>query len=343
MEVDLTQVRATKDRSPSFPFISLGKALDRAREFAAVHKRAAPRLAMAAPTWGYGLKSSGLLQTVAALKAYGLLEDSGAGEDRKIYLTDLAWKILLDTRPGAKEQALREAALRPRLIAEYIVNWGVSRPEDAHCISELQFDRGFTEAAARTFIRVFDDTISLANLSEDDSISRSSIIGPPSEVPSSHEPGESALVPEGALSPPRSGLSTFLANAARRVTAQTTANATPDVPRATLPLPEGLAALELPEGLSQESLEDVRDWIQVMLRRAERAIQRAQVDKPSAPAARPLWADLTFSPGEEVPGNGLYAVVHYGHMGAGQIELTKGSIFPACASCEGGNVRYHLA
>jgi hypothetical protein len=157
-----------KDRSPNFPFISLQKAVSRAEAINAAHRREAARLPSVGNTWSYGAKSSGLLQTVAALKQFGLLEDMGSGDDRKVMLTDLARRILLDTRPGAKEQALKEAARRPRLIAEYLSRWVPERPSDSHCISELHLDRGFTSDAARSFLRVFDETVSFANLSEDD-------------------------------------------------------------------------------------------------------------------------------------------------------------------------------
>src|SRR5262245_36165423 len=97
-----TDDRAKKDRSPSFPFISLPKAIERARILAENHKRSPARLLTVAPSWGYGAKSSGLLQTVAALKQFGLIDDLGSGDERKIVLSDLAWKILMDARLGAK-------------------------------------------------------------------------------------------------------------------------------------------------------------------------------------------------------------------------------------------------
>jgi len=171
----MSEDKAKKERSPSFPFISLEKAVGRASVMYEKHKREAARLSAIAPTWNYGIKSSGLLQTVAALKQYGLVEDFGSGDDRKVQLSELGRRILIDERPGAKEAALREAAKRPRLIAEYLDRWVPDRPSDAHCISELQFDRGFTSEAARLFLKVFDDTVAYANLTGDDKLSDSPI------------------------------------------------------------------------------------------------------------------------------------------------------------------------
>jgi hypothetical protein len=163
--------KARKERSPSFPFISLKKAVDRLQEMAEAHKRNQARIATVGATWGYGAKSSGLVQTVAALKAFGLIDDIGGGADRRIQISDLGWRILQDARPGAREAAIREAALKPRLIAEYLNQWVPDRPSDAHCLSELRLDRGFGDSAAQLFLKVFDDTVNYANLKNSDSLS----------------------------------------------------------------------------------------------------------------------------------------------------------------------------
>jgi hypothetical protein len=171
--------RARKERSPSFPFIPLGKAIDRARAIAEAHRRSPVRVAMLGEALGYAPKSSGLLQTIAALKAYGLTEDLGRGENRRIRLSDLAWRILHDPREVAREEAIREAAMRPRPIAEYAAKWLPSRPSDHHCLSELHLDRGFSTEAAKLFLRVFDETVLFANLKIRDSLSASSRLEEP--------------------------------------------------------------------------------------------------------------------------------------------------------------------
>lgn len=164
---DQEQMTRKKERSPSFPFISLRRAVERAQSLYENHRREPARLAAIGPSWGYSPKSSGLIQTVAALKQFGLIEDLGSGEDRKVVLTKLGQTIVADERPGARENALKEAARSPRIIAEYLPKWLPDRPSDAHCVSELHLDRGFTEEAAKAFLRIFDETVSYANLDED--------------------------------------------------------------------------------------------------------------------------------------------------------------------------------
>ena len=244
---DETGIHSRKERSPSFPFISLSKAIGRAEDLAKNHKRIAARLVQVGPTWGYGAKSSGLLQTVAALKQYGLIDDLGSGDDRRIVLSDLAWKILVDTRPGARDEAVRQAALSPRLIRDFFERWVPDRPTDAHCISELHLDYGFTQDSAKTFLRVFDETIDFANLKNGDTLSSSG-------------------ADKDNLPALREALPVEIPNQIVRATHGAPLN------RATYPLPEGVAALELPDSLSPESYEDLRAWIDVVMRLARRSV-----------------------------------------------------------------------
>ena len=185
--------KARKERSPSFPFISLKRAVERAAQMAEAHRRSPARLATVGETWGYGAKSSGLLQTVAALKAFGLVEDIGGGVDRRIQLSDLAWRILHDARANAKQEAIREAATKPRLIAEYAAHWLPARPSDSHCLSELHLDRGFTIDAAKLFLKVFDETVNFAHLTGEDESSHIFLNENFSDAPTEPEVGHSPL------------------------------------------------------------------------------------------------------------------------------------------------------
>ena len=82
---------AQKVRSPSFPFISLPGAVHRARELYTAERRNLVSVDVAVAHWGYSPKSSGGKQTIAALRAYGLLEEV-RGELR---LTDRAQHIVV--------------------------------------------------------------------------------------------------------------------------------------------------------------------------------------------------------------------------------------------------------
>jgi hypothetical protein len=190
--------RARRVRSPSFPFIPLGKAIVRARSIAERHGRHPVSLTAAGETWRYAPKSSGLLQTFAALRSYGLIEDVGRAEERKIQLSDLGWRILHDARSDARQAAIREAAIRPRSIAECARKWLPSRPSDDECISELHLDRGFSPHAAKQYLKVFDQTAILADLARPDKLSYNPaqpIAGQPRIM------GEPLIMPAAAAKP----------------------------------------------------------------------------------------------------------------------------------------------
>jgi len=159
-----------RDRSPVFPFIDLQAAVERAKTFEAQYRKHPARVTNAATVWKLSPTSSTMLQTISALKGFGLMMDSGAGADRKIELTELAQTILKDERTGKREQAIRDAALKPRLISEHWEKWGTSRPPDRECLSDLHLDRGFTEEAAARFLRIYDATIAYADLKLSDKI-----------------------------------------------------------------------------------------------------------------------------------------------------------------------------
>ncbi len=244
-----TEDRAKKERSPSFPFIPLRKAVERSEAAMASHKRSATRTTAIGETWGYSPASSGLIQTVAALKAYGLLNDVGRGEDRRVALSDLALRILSDDRPGARETALRDAATRPKLLKEYISSWSTSRPSDSHCLSELTLDRGFNREAAKGFLRVFDDNLAFAGLKEGDKTE------PVLEDEAPVTEDIQTLTLPATLPRPIDPTSVKLASYLKQ----------PPVPVATLPLPEGVVSLAMPNGLSERSMKMLRAWLEVIV------------------------------------------------------------------------------
>lgn len=157
-------------RSPSFPFISLRKAEERAKAFWEKHRRESARVAAVAPTWDYGVKSSGFAQTISAMKHFGLIDVTGSGDDRRLQLSNLGQRLVADQREGAREAALKEAALRPRLFKGY-ERWIDDPPSVAHRLSELELDRGFNADAARAFVRAFDETVAYAGLKGGDKLS----------------------------------------------------------------------------------------------------------------------------------------------------------------------------
>ena len=154
--VEELELRKTKERSPIFPFISLEQAIERARQFFAEEKRGSAPLPAVAKHWNYSQSSSGLVQTVSALKNYGLFSEEGSGSTKKFRLTELALRILLDTRPDDTErlQYMKQAALTPNIAAEIHEKWDGELPSDATLNHFLVLELGFSTQTSQKTLNI---------------------------------------------------------------------------------------------------------------------------------------------------------------------------------------------
>ncbi len=151
-------------RSPSFPFISLPEALHRARELYDAERRNLVQPDLAVSHWGYSPKSSGGKQTLAALRAYGFLEDV-KGELR---LTDRAQHILI-REPGTagRNDLLRQAALSPPVFDRLWERYGADLPSDKSLKSYLLLEMKFNEGSVEELLRSYRETLACAGLLPD--------------------------------------------------------------------------------------------------------------------------------------------------------------------------------
>ena len=168
-----SEVKAKKHRSPAYPFLGLESAIEKARQVYEKERTHHASVPVMAGHWGFKAKSSGGLQTAAALKQYGLLEESaGSGSERRVKLTELARQILLQPKASAGWlEAVKKAALNPPLYGELFSKWGASLPSDENFRTHLVLDRNFNEAAVDGVISNYKDTIGFAKLAESDNLS----------------------------------------------------------------------------------------------------------------------------------------------------------------------------
>lgn len=159
-----------RDRSPSFPFIPLKTAIERLVAFEDHHKRSPVSPDRVGPAWGMKPNTSQAAQTLAALKAYGLLETQRGEGGRAIVVSDDGRTYLRAQQDSIKEEVLRRAALRPKQIEAYWRDWKDDRPADAACLDALVLRGGFSPDGAEKFLSVYDATIAYAGLSDDDKI-----------------------------------------------------------------------------------------------------------------------------------------------------------------------------
>src|SRR5437879_3617794 len=106
-----------RTRSPNYPNIDLETAIQRTREFHEAARRHSIGAQTVATTWKYSLKSSNFRLTLAALRAFGLLNDENGGKDKLLKLAPLALDIVADYPDGsnAQHKAIKKAALTPKL------------------------------------------------------------------------------------------------------------------------------------------------------------------------------------------------------------------------------------
>lgn len=149
-----------KVRSPSFPAIDLREAVERARALYEAERRNAARPEIVVAHWGYSPKSSGGLQAIAALRAYGLVEGEGV-----VRLADQGVHLALDD-PGAPQWTAmaREAALAPPVHARLWERYGADLPSDKNLRSFLVLELGFNEGAVDLCLRNYRETLGFAGL-----------------------------------------------------------------------------------------------------------------------------------------------------------------------------------
>ena len=150
---------ATKMRSPNYPAIGLPDALTEVQKIWDKEKRAAVTMDVLATAMGYKSVSGPVRTKVAALRKYGLLDQTGG----RYNLSDIAMKTL-HGQADEQAQARASAAQRPELFREFIT----THPDasDAALRSELVLRRSFSDAGAKQFIKAFRETMSIADPSK---------------------------------------------------------------------------------------------------------------------------------------------------------------------------------
>ena len=148
-------------RSPNYPSLSLGDALDRARQIYDAEKRtpASPDTILAHLGYKPGVGPG--LRALSALRQYGLLEERG-GQDR---ISDSAFHILsLSEASPDRVVALREAARRPALFRQLLEVYGGEIPSDVNLRDHLIKVHSFNPDSVATFIKAFRETVEFAKL-----------------------------------------------------------------------------------------------------------------------------------------------------------------------------------
>lgn len=320
VEAQAAPDKLKKMRSPEHPFINLETALKRAKQFYDVALRNAISIASAIKGWGYAEGSSGGLQTTATLISFGLLKDEGTGDKRKLQMTPLALRILLDVRPDSpeREELIKHAALMPKIHKQLWEKWGASRPntmEIKHVLT-VEWEPPFNQKTVDAFISEYEETIRFAKLDEIGTepkheekfvakvgdwvqwdVNGSLQLPEPLRVRQITPDGQFAMlegsstgIPIGQLIPEQPPATPATAETIAQVI--TTQPVPPTAPVAAgtrmqkdiFSLTEGEVTIFWPSPLSADSMEDLKAWLALVQKKIERTVPAKEKTVEEFPA-----------------------------------------------------------
>ena len=222
------------------------------------------------------------MQDFASLKRFGLLIESSPGKWR---VAPAAMDILLLPDTDAKhQQRVRDLALAPKVHADLWKEFKANLPSDATLIHKLVVEKGFQENSAKDFIKQYKKTLAFAKPENDDKIT--------DEVNDSGA-GDTLEVKDGEVGKadlPRQDLFRVMPTPKFIPLQAGEMNMQPTTKQDVFNLDEGLVVLQWPSRLSQESYDDLKDWMELQLRKIARSIGKGPSgngrtpDDPHGPA-----------------------------------------------------------
>jgi hypothetical protein len=161
--VGLEVIDMANTRSPNYPAIGLREAVESVGRLYQKERRTAVPADVAAGAMGYKGLSGPSRSRLAALKKYGLIEESKG----QVRVSDLAVNIL-EWSEGDEmyQKCVWEAANEPDLFRE-LYQTHLHASDDA-LRAYLVAQKGFSHRGAKQFIQAFRETISFAKLRESD-------------------------------------------------------------------------------------------------------------------------------------------------------------------------------
>lgn len=158
-----------KQRSPNYPGIDLGAAVEKLKKLFAEIKRHEVGAAVAMTSMGYSGKSSSGLVALGALRAFALVEDVKGRQESMVKLSDRGLDIVADYSPDSPGwlKAVQEAAVSPKIHNELWLRYGSTLPPDDELRRFLIREKGFIDKGAASFIAEYKATIEFAKLAEE--------------------------------------------------------------------------------------------------------------------------------------------------------------------------------
>lgn len=156
-----------RHRSPPHPYLSIENALAIIQKVYDNERRHPVPVEVIAKHAGYkDLKSSSALRVLGTLNHYGLVEETGSGEDRKMKLSERALDIVLaDATDSPKRlKAIRDAVLQPEVHRRILEAYPDELPSDSTLKNFLIRDLNFNDDQADPFIGKFRKSVDFAGV-----------------------------------------------------------------------------------------------------------------------------------------------------------------------------------
>jgi hypothetical protein len=145
-------------RSPNYPGLSLPEAIQRIHSlYKAQHTHAAPREIIAKGI-GYNSLNGASATAISAIGKYGFLEKSGEG----FKLSERAMSIIAPHNPAEKAEALKAAAMEPKLFADLFERFPPPLPND-EVLRNYLIRAGFAPSAVSPAVLAYRETIDLVD------------------------------------------------------------------------------------------------------------------------------------------------------------------------------------
>jgi len=283
-------------RYRSYPYEDLHKSINRARVIYKSLGRNPKNKNDLADRWGLKVTSSTFRCVLAALRAFGLLDEVVGREEPLVKLSERALDIVADHREGDPQWhlAIRDAALAPKLHADLWEQYKAKLPNDIEIRRYLVRGRNFNDRTVDTFIQEYKSTLEFAGLIGAGKVDGESAVGAPGHRVSqgadqSPEPrsvdrlGEDGLdacveviMPNPPAHQPAAGQPL--------VNGVVEAPVSPGVIDVVYPLGEGRKlVLQMPERFSASSYEVFGDLLNLILRTAWESIDETASGAPKPP------------------------------------------------------------
>jgi hypothetical protein len=235
-----------KVRSPNYPLMSLGPALEAIRPAFQNENRNKMSRPVLAKHLGYTSLNGRALGKIGAVRAYGLIE--GSGEELRI--TDNAVKALMAPAGSTeRSEALSRLANRPALFQELRKDF----PDTMPSLDNLKYSlikRQFTPDAAEKAAKSYLATMNLV-----------------AGIPDAYNPPDADSEAEDEMQ-----AEATMTNPSRPKPLRELAG--PLMLREVFNLEEGAVTLEYPAALSADSYQDLSDYLELFLRKAKRRTEK---------------------------------------------------------------------